>query len=79
MCWRSSPRSAPAARPGRGYCSQLTVSGWRTFPQVYDRRCDPSVDGARIPPNRSGIAPFPGRVKDASRVAAAACSRRGEW
>ncbi len=29
----------------------------RTLPQVDERRNDPSVDGARTSPNRSGIAP----------------------
>ena len=48
----SAPGSsgAPAAR-----CDQQLaghgVSSWRTLPQVNDRRNDPSVDGARTPPN----------------------------
>ena len=33
------------------------MSSCRTLPQVNERRNDPSVDGARIPPNKSAIAP----------------------
>jgi len=32
-------------------------SSWATFPQVQERRRDPSVDGAGTPPNRASIAP----------------------
>ena len=37
--------------------SRCTFSSCRTFPQVNERRNDPSVDGARTPPNSNAIAP----------------------
>ena len=45
---------------------------WRTLPQVNERRNDPSVDGARTPPNSSGIAPCRSRPMSSIESAPAA-------
>ena len=44
--WPALPAAAGPPHPAAAGC-----------PQVNDRRNDPSVEGARIPPNNSGIAP----------------------
>ncbi len=44
------------ARQQRGTAG-FTFSTCSTLPQVKARRNDPSVDGARIPPNSAGMAP----------------------
>jgi len=51
----SSPGAADASRASS---RRATASSCRTLPQVNDRRNDPSVDGARIPPNTSVMAPY---------------------
>src|ERR1039458_2405752 len=48
-------RGVPAARAPRNF--RATASSCRTLPQVNERRNDPSVDGARMPPNTSAMAP----------------------
>jgi hypothetical protein len=53
----SLPGSSGARQASRASSSRPTCSSWSTFPQVNDRRNDPSVDGARIPPDKAGIAP----------------------
>ena len=53
----SAPGSRGAAPASRTSSWRATASACRTLPQVNDRRNDPSVDGARRPPNRSAIAP----------------------
>ena len=53
----SLPGSSGARRARSASSSRLTFSSCSTFPQVKERRNDPSVDGARIPPNSAGIAP----------------------
>jgi hypothetical protein len=60
--WRAS--SASSSRPAFSSC--------RTLPQVNERRNDPSVDGARIPPNRSGMAPWRSRSMPSIESAPAA-------
>ena len=45
-----------AARPASS--RRDTASSWRTLPQSNPRRNDPSVEGARTPPNSSPIPPW---------------------
>ena len=52
-----APGSSGAADASRVSSRRPTASSWRTLPQVNERRNDPSVDGARIPPNTSVMAP----------------------
>ena len=52
--------------------SPPAASSWRTLPQVNERRNDPSVDGARTPPNSSGIAPCRSRPMSSIESAPAA-------
>jgi hypothetical protein len=59
----SLPGSSGARRASPASTSRLSFSSWSTFPQVNDRRNDPSVDGARIPPNSEGIAPCRSRSR----------------
>jgi hypothetical protein len=40
---------------------RCTADSWRTLPWSKARRNDPSVDGARMPPNVAGIAPWRNR------------------
>ena len=55
----------PAASASTGVCvaspassRRDTTSSWRTLPQSNPRRNDPSVEGARTPPNSSPIPPW---------------------
>jgi hypothetical protein len=57
----SEPGSSGVQRASSASSSRLTFSSWRTFPQVKARRNDPSVDGARTPPNSLFIAPWRSR------------------
>jgi hypothetical protein len=51
----------------------LAVFGaWRTLPQLNERRNDPSVDGARTPPNGSVMAPWRSRSMSSIESAPAA-------
>ena len=50
-------RSSGADAASFASSSRLTFCSWRTFPKSNERRNDPSVEGARIPANRSPIAP----------------------
>jgi hypothetical protein len=59
----SLPGSSGARRASPARNSRFTIPSCSTFPQVNDRRNDPSVDGARIPPNRPGIAPCRSRSR----------------
>jgi hypothetical protein len=53
----SLPGSSGLRRASSASISRLTFSSCSTLPQVNDRRNEPSVDGARTPPNTAGIAP----------------------
>ena len=53
----SAPGSNGAADARFASSWRATASSCRTLPQVNERRNDPSVDGARTPPNKSAIAP----------------------
>ncbi len=57
----SLPGSSGARQARSASSSRLTFSSCSTFPQVKARRNEPSVDGARIPPNSAGIAPWRSR------------------
>jgi len=50
-------RSSGTMRASSARKSRPAASSWRTLPQVNERRNEPSVDGARTPPNRPVIAP----------------------
>ena len=52
--------------------SRPAFSSWATLPQVYERRCEPSVDGARMPPNSEVIAPCRSRSMSSIESAPAA-------
>jgi hypothetical protein len=51
------PGSSGVRRASSASTSRLTFSSCSTFPQVKARKNDPSVDGARTPPDSTGIAP----------------------
>ena len=53
----SLPGSSGVRRASSASSTRLTFSACRAFPQLNERKNDPSVDGARIPPNSAGIAP----------------------
>lgn len=59
----SLPGSSGAQRASSPRTSRPTLPSWSTFPQVNDRRNDPSVDGARTPPNSMPIAPCRSRPR----------------
>ena len=59
----SLPGSSGARRASSPSTARLTLPSWSTFPQVNDRGNDPSVDGARTPPNSTGIAPCRSRSR----------------
>ena len=68
----SAPGSSGARLASSASSARLTFSSWRTFPQVKERRNEPSVDGARIPPNSSSIAPCRSRSMSSMLSAPAA-------
>ena len=59
----SAPGSNGASRASSVSSSRAAASSWRTFPQVNERKNEPSVDGARTPPNRSAMAPCRSRCR----------------
>ena len=59
----SLPGSSGARRASSPSTARLTLPSWSTFPQVNDRGNDPSVDGARTPPNSAPTAPCRGRPR----------------
>jgi hypothetical protein len=59
----SLPGSSGARRASSASNSRLTFSSCSTLPQVNERRNDPSVDGARTPPNSDRIAPCRSRSR----------------
>ena len=52
-----APGSRPARLASSARNSRLTLPSWQTFPQLNERRNDPSVDGARTPSKITRIAP----------------------
>jgi hypothetical protein len=59
----SLPGSSGARRARSASSSRFTFPSCSTFPQVNERRNDPSVDGARTPPNSAGLAPCRSRSR----------------
>jgi len=52
-----TPGSSGVRRASSPRNTRCTFPSWSTFPQVKERKNEPSVDGARTPPNSAGIAP----------------------
>jgi hypothetical protein len=57
----SLPGSTGLRRASSARNSRCTFCNCSTFPQVNDHRNDPRVDGARMPPNGTGMAPWRSR------------------
>ena len=67
-----APGSSGASRVRFARNSRWALFSWLTFPQVKERRNEPSVDGARTPPNSVSIAPCRSRSMSSIESAPAA-------
>jgi len=65
-----APGSSGASRVRFARNSRCALFSWLTFPQVKARRNEPSVDGARTPPNSLSIAPCRSRPMSSIEVGA---------
>ena len=57
----SPPGSSGVRAASSASTRRCTAASWRTLPQLNARKNEPSVDGARTPPNVAGIAPWRNR------------------